>query len=130
MEVKQNSWCVPFAIGMVTGKTPNEIADLIKEERGGNRPVRGVCLLHYLPVLKRLMRITAVVRRPGRTIRKWAANRVKWGDKSTWLIMNAGHMMVYRDGVIYDNHVKGGAPFAEHKFASARLRDAWQVAPL
>ena len=128
-EIKQSTWCVPWAIAFVTGKTPNEIADLIKEERGDGRPVRGVCQLHYLAVLRGALgvKITATVRFPGMTIRKWAANRAKWGDKSTWLVMNSGHMMVYRAGVIYDNASPTGLPAPIHKYAGARLRDAWQV---
>jgi hypothetical protein len=126
--MKQNNWCVPFALAFISGKTPNDIVDLIKEERGETRAVRGVNQRHYLPVLAHLgFKITATVRRPGMTIRKWAANRAKWGDKSTWLITNVGHMMVYRDGIIYDNGHPDGSPVSIHKYGVARLRDAWQV---
>jgi hypothetical protein len=124
-----NKFCVPFAFAFITGKTPDEIADLISEERGDGRPVRGVSMLHWLPVLKVALgvTITATVRRPGMTIRKWAANRAKWGDKSTWIVTNNGHMMVYRDGVIYDNHSPAGSPVSIHEYGTTRLRDALQV---
>ena len=123
-----NGFCVPFALGFISGKTPDQIAELIQEERGSSRPVRGVTPSHYLPVIAQLgFKITATVRRPGMTIRKWAANRAKWGDKSTWLINKSGHMMVYRDGVIYDNHAKAGRPADQHDFANARLQVARQV---
>jgi hypothetical protein len=125
---KQNGFCVPFALSFISGKTPNEVADMIREERGDGRPVRGVQAVFYKAVLHQLgFKITASVRRPGMTIAKWAANRAKWADKSTWLVTNAGHAMIYRDGVIYDNGNKGGKPSAEHPYATARLRSAYQV---
>lgn len=127
-----NNWCVPFALAFVSGKTPDEIADLIKEQRGDNRAVKGVCQLHYLPVIRGPLgfKITAVVRRPGMTIRKWAANRVKCADKSTWLVMSNGHMMVYRDGIVYDNQQKAGIAADVYKYGTSRLRDAWQLGEL
>lgn len=126
---KQNSWCVPFALSFISGKTPNEIAELVKEERGDSRAVRDVSNFIWHVVLKVALgfKITAEVRRPGMTIRKWAANRAKWGDKSTWLITKAGHLMVYRDGVIYDNHRPSGSPASIHHYAGSRLRAALQV---
>lgn len=124
-----NQFCVPFALAFISGKTPDDIAELVQEVRGDGRPVRGVSPLVYLKILKETLgfKITAEVVRPGMTIRKWAANRVKWADKSTWLVRSAGHIMVYRDGVLYDNHARVGLPFADHKFANRRLRNAMQV---
>ena len=125
-----NKFCVPFALGFISGKTPDQIADLIREERGDAGPVRRVHTYHYLPVLKGLgFKITAEVRRPGMTIRKWAANRVKWGDKSTWLIRKSGHIMVYRDGFIYDNGNPTGKAADSHPHSGSRLAQALQVAP-
>lgn len=127
---KQNGFCVPFALGMLAGKTPNEIADIIRQERDDFGVVRGVMHAVYMNILRNQLgiKITASVRRPGMTIRKWAANRAKWGDKAPWLIRKSGHVMVYLDGMIYDNHIPNGAPAAEHKFATGRLVDAYQVA--
>ncbi len=45
-----------------------------------------------------------------------------------WLIRKSGHLMVYLDGMIYDNHIPNGAPAATHKFATGRLVAAHQVA--
>lgn len=125
-----NQFCVPFALGMIAGKTPDEIAKLVQEERQDFGPVRGVAPSIYMNILKNQLgvKITAEVRRPGMTIRKWAANRAKWGDKAPWLIRKSGHVMVYLDGMIYDNHIPNGAPAAEHKFATGRLVAAHQVA--
>lgn len=125
-----NSYCVPFALGKISGKTPDEIARMIRDERDdGGRAVRRVGQRHYLPVLATLgFKITATVRRPGMMIRKWAANRAKWADKSAWLIRKEGHVMVYQDGVIYDNTKPAGMPFDTHPCANSRLTDAWQVA--
>jgi hypothetical protein len=127
---KQNAFCVPFALGMIAAKTPNEIARLVQEEMKDFGAVRGVMPFVYLNILKNQLgiKITAEVRRPGMTIRKWAANRAKWGDKSPWLIRKSGHVMVYLDSMIYDNHIPNGAPAATHKFATGRLIAAHQVA--
>ncbi len=125
-----NKFCVPFALGMIAGKTPDEIADLVCQERQDFGPVRGVAPVVYMSILKNQLgiKITAEVRRPHMTIRKWAANRAKWGDKMPWLIRKSGHLMVYLDGMIYDNHIPNGAPAATHKFANGRLVAAHQVA--
>lgn len=128
MSEKQNGFCVPFALSFVSGKTPNEIADMIREERGDGRPVRGVQAIFYKAVLSVLgFAITATVRSPGMTVRKWAANRAKWGDKTTWLVRVAGHIVVYRDGVVYDNHRKSGTAPEMHDYGSSRVREAIQL---
>lgn len=123
-----NSYCVPFALSFISGKTPDDIARMIRAERGDGAAVRRVNTRHYLPVLADLgFKITATVRRPGMTIGKWASVRAKWGDKSTWLIRKSGHIAVYRDGVIYDNQFRSGRPAAEHPMATSRMVDGLQV---
>lgn len=123
-----NSYCVPFALSFISGKTPDDIAELIREERGDGRPVRGVLGMHYKPVLRHLgFKITATVHRPRMTVRKWAANRAKWADKSTWLVRVAGHIMVYRDGIIYDNQQKAGAAHDAHEYSNSHVSEAFQV---
>jgi hypothetical protein len=122
-----NGYCVPFALAFISGKTTDEVAAMIREERGDGGPVRRVHPRHYLAILPALgFKITARVRRPGMTIRKWAANRAKWGDKSTWLVRKAGHIMVYRDGMIYDNSHCHATP-DKHPHGTARVYEAIQI---
>ena len=124
-----NAYCVPFALGFVTGKTPDQIAELIAIERGeAGQAVRRVSQKHYLPVLKRLgFRILATVAFPGMTVRKWAAVRSKWGDNSTWLVRKSGHLFVYRAGLIYDNNNPEGIKVDLHSLGRCRLVQAWQI---
>lgn len=124
-----NTFCVPFALSFVTGKTPDQIAELIAIERGeAGKAVRRVGQRHYLPVLKKLgFRILATVTSPGMTVRKWAAVRSKWGDNSTWLVRKAGHLFVYRAGMIYDNTNPEGKSVDTYSLGRCRLVQAWQI---
>jgi hypothetical protein len=122
------TWCVPFALAFVSGATPAEVESIIQMDRGTSRPVRGVRRSEYIPLLKELgVSITATVDRPGATFRKWAANRAKWGDKSTWLIRKSGHLFVYRDGLMYDNTHPAGQPAESSTMRNVRVCVAWQV---
>lgn len=132
--MEQNSYCVPWALAFVAGVTPNEVAAIIKDarvrEETGRRPGRAVravgrSLYTSAAVLGRLgLRIVATVERPGMTVAKWAANRAKWNDKGTWLVRVAGHLVVYRDGVIYDNQRPAGIPATSYR---SRVCNAWLV---
>jgi hypothetical protein len=133
---KQNTYCVPFALAFIAGVQPNDVAALVsalRQERSAKQggrcrvAVKGVSHYEYLDdgLLATLgLRAAAQVKRPGMIFKSWCANRVKWGDKGSWLISNRGHALVYRDGIIYDNAQKQGKPYAEHKFATARLERA------
>lgn len=127
-----NTYCVPFALAFVTGKTPDEVAALLQGQRMAaghkKRAVSAVYGFEYGNLLHALgVKILADVRKPGMTLRKWAAIRVKWGDTKPWLVRISGHMVVYQDGKFYDNGCHGGAPLDAFTWSTSRLVRAWQV---
>ena len=125
-----NNYCVPFALGKMSGKSPDEIAALVRVERGRPGRVTGVANYVWEALIAKLgFKINVRVTRPGMTVRKWAANRAKWGDKSTWLVRVSGHLMFYCDNVLYDNHTPAGTKPDLHKYGNSRLKSALQVIP-
>jgi hypothetical protein len=138
-EVKQNPYCVPFAYAFVTGKTPNDIAAIIRGlredagDRGPNnngrrRPVTLVYGWEYDGIQTALgLKVGAYIQKPGMTLRKWAAVRARWNDATTWLVRISGHMVVYRNGMFYDNRNREGKTPEAFVFGNSRLKSAWQV---
>lgn len=129
---KQNGYCVPYALGRLSGKTPNEIAEMIQCARGDGWERRQVSRV-YTWETENLMgvlglKVTAMVKKPGMTIRKWANNRMRHGDDRPWLVRITGHMLVYHAGYFYDNGTPEGAGIDAYKYSTSRLDKAWQIA--
>lgn len=130
-----NNYCVPFAFGYVSGRTPDEVAAVISTERmergdtGMARAVRAVWGFEFGVIMRALgIKVTAYVGRPNMTLRKWANVRAKWGDDKRWLVRMSGHMVVYHNGLFYDNQCHKGATPEAFKYGNSRLKEAWQVA--
>lgn len=123
-----NTWCVPFAFAYVSGKTPDDIADLLKSDRGSSRAVKRVYAFEYPALLRHLgIKIGAIVDKPGMTLRKWVAVRARHNDTGLWLVRVTGHMLVLDAGKLYDNCNHGGVALDGYAYANSRMRSAWQV---
>jgi hypothetical protein len=132
MPDKINSWCVPFALGKITGRTSNDIAALIAKARGEGDispdKVRRVNAKLYLGMLPSLgVKVLAELQRPKMALITWSRVRAKWGDKMPWLLRVSGHALVYRDGLFYDNTHPHGAPVESYRYAKSRICSARQV---
>lgn len=121
-----NPWCVPYAIGKVTGKTSDQIADLLQAE--GGKKVTKVRSSAYIPLLKELgVNILAQIDKPHMTVARWARLMTSRGDERAWLIRGGGHLMVFFQDKIYDNmRPLGSAPMI-HPAARTRIKNAWKV---
>lgn len=122
-----NTYCAPYALAKLSGKSPDEIAEMIRADRGGGRVARvfGFESERLLGVLG--IKVTAQVRKPGMTIAKWAHIRVLHNDDKPWIVGIAGHMMLYYRGKFYDNGKPTGREIDAHPLAKSRLQRARQV---
>lgn len=122
-----NTYCVPYALAKLSGKSPDDIAELIRSDRGGGRVARvyGFESMKVMDILG--IKVTAEVRKPGMCIAKWAGVRILHGDTSAWIIGIAGHMMLYRQGKFYDNSNPTGVDVFAYKHGRSRLQRARQV---
>jgi len=121
--------CVPFALSYLTGKPADDVMASLQEDGGFSS--RKLCFPRsvYIPLLEKLgAKITARVVSPRMTVKRWAALRALHGDRAPWLIRISGHVMVYRDGALYDNGDPSGTGKAMEQSGKCRVTHAWQVA--
>jgi hypothetical protein len=121
--------CVPFALSYLTGKPADEVLSLLQEDGGYSARKKSFPRTVYIPLLEMLgAKITARVVEPHMTVKRWASILAKRGDRAPWLIRVSGHVVVYRDGTLYDNGDPSGTGKAMDLNGKCRVTHAWQVA--
>jgi hypothetical protein len=121
--------CVPFAVSYLTGASAQEVLASLQEDGGYSARKGRFPRSVYIPLLEKLgAKITAAVHEPGMTVKRWASIRAHHGDRSRWLVRVSGHVVVYHDGVIYDNNTPAGTATSASAVGKCRVTHAWQVA--
>jgi hypothetical protein len=119
--------CVPFALGFVSGRPINEVLAILQEDGGyGRRKMnfpRGV----YIPALAKLG-VRVLDRRVNlrATVRTWVRDIAN--PASTWILRVSGHLMVGRDGKIFDISDPTGSGESLRAYGRSILTHAWKVA--
>lgn len=118
--------CVPFALSLLTGVPAADVKTQLQEDGGYSSRKGAFPRTIYIPLLEKLGgKITARVESPRMTVRHWAAIRAQHNDRAPWLVRISGHLMVYRDGALYDNAHPAGDAMA--RCGNSRVAHAWQV---
>jgi hypothetical protein len=142
-----NRWCVPFAYAKPLGCTTDEVAELIqhhRDEDDGDQHTTGRNARSFWP--REVARVygfeqmqfedavgiktLAYVRKPGMTLKTWAKLKARQGDTGAWLIHIAGHALLFKAGLFYDNtHARGATPetysYAGSRLVKAQLVNVW-----
>jgi hypothetical protein len=119
--------CVSFALGFVSGRPVNEVLALLQEDGGYSRRKTGFPRSVYIPALAKLG-VRVLDRRDTlrTTVGTWVRDIAN--PASTWLVRISGHLMVCRDGTIYDNEDPSGTGKSLASVARCRVTHAWKVA--
>jgi hypothetical protein len=149
-----NTWCGPFAIAFVLGISTDAAAQLIKNDRRNNGPVKGTTTGDLRRVFDRTCGIAAtrswenerarygykplkaysgreaifgeVLRKDGRpTLAQWLRQRPD--QSATYVVSHKTHWIVVRGNKVYDNQHPQGTLTSEWHKRRARVEFAWQI---
>jgi len=129
-------FCVPSALYALTGRDPESVLFPALNRHGAGRAllahVTGATARAAYSVLQELgYRVYRYKDQPDRPeksrLEVWANRSSKVYPGRTFLVFTATHVMVVKDGRVYDNWCPHGPPGKEHPFAKTHAESVYLV---
>ena len=123
-----NKYCVPTALAILMG-TSIEVACAHIRNHLGEQPITGI----YHPIILRILRDNGYEVREKILVNECRTSLIRLVrliSSSTWLVILHGHVLVYKNGMVFDNAFPTGVLTEFYPLRSAKVEGLFLITKL